>query len=58
MFWVPEGTVYSTDPALKTTAERYQSFVSKEGFWVPTDGAEVDYRIILRIPASFSCVNR
>lgn len=45
MFWVPEDTVNSTDPALKATAERYQSFVN-QGVLVPTDGAEVDYRII------------
>lgn len=45
MFWVPEDTVYSTDPSLKTIAERYQSFVN-QGVLVPTDGAEVDYRII------------
>ncbi len=45
MFWVPEDTVYSTDPALKTVAERYQSFVNQEVL-IPTDGAEVDYRVI------------
>ncbi|MFP5726581.1 terminase TerL endonuclease subunit, partial [Salmonella sp. 741265124_HBA] len=44
-FWVPEDTVYSTDPALKTTADRYQSFVN-QGVLVPSDGAEVDYRLI------------
>lgn len=45
MFWVPEDTVYSTDPALKRTAERYQTFVN-QGILIPTDGAEVDYRLI------------
>lgn len=44
-FWVPEDTVYSTDPQLKRTAERYQSFVN-QGVLIPTDGAEVDYRVI------------
>ncbi|TNV14912.1 terminase large subunit [Buttiauxella sp. B2] len=44
-FWVPEDTVYSTDPALKRTAERYQTFVN-QGVLIPTDGAEVDYRLI------------
>ncbi|EJU5353160.1 terminase large subunit, partial [Salmonella enterica] len=46
MFWVPEDTVYATDPALKTIADRYQSFVN-QGVLVPSDGAEVDYRLIL-----------
>lgn len=45
MFWVPEDTVYSSDPELKRTAERYQSFVN-QGVLTPTDGAEVDYRVI------------
>ncbi|ELY4545828.1 terminase large subunit [Cronobacter sakazakii] len=45
MFWVPEDTVYSSDPELKRTAERYQSFVN-QGVLIPTDGAEVDYRVI------------
>lgn len=45
MFWVPEDTVYSSDPELRRTAERYQSFVN-QGVLTPTDGAEVDYRVI------------
>lgn len=45
MFWVPEDTVYSPDPTLKTTSDRYQSFVKQEVL-IPTEGAEVDYRLI------------
>ncbi|QLO37318.1 terminase large subunit [Klebsiella sp. RHBSTW-00484] len=45
MFWVPEDTIYSVDPKLKHTSERYQSFVG-QGVLIPTDGAEVDYRLI------------
>lgn len=45
MFWVPEETVFSPDPALKRTAERYQKFVNM-GFIRATDGAEVDNRQI------------
>ncbi|HII1671947.1 TPA: terminase large subunit [Salmonella enterica] len=45
-FYVPEDTVYSNDPGLQRVAERYQSFVN-QGVLTPTDGAEVDYRIIL-----------
>lgn len=44
-FWVPEETIYSTDPAIKRTAERYQTFL-RQGYLTPTDGAEVDYRLI------------
>ncbi len=43
MFWAPKNTVYSSDPELKRTAERYQSFVN-QGVLIPTDGAEVDYQ--------------
>lgn len=45
LFWVPEDTVYSTDSDKLRTAERYQSFVNQKAL-IPTDGAEVDYRII------------
>lgn len=45
-FYVPEETVYSPDPNRQRVAERYQSFVN-QGVLTPTDGAEVDYRIIL-----------
>lgn len=45
MFWVPEDTIYSVDPKLKHTSERYQSFVG-QGVLIPTEGAEVDYRLI------------
>ncbi|WP_204578183.1 terminase large subunit [Citrobacter cronae] len=45
MFWVPEDTVYSPNPTLKTTSDRYQSFVKQEVL-IPTEGAEVDYRLI------------
>ncbi|RTY53648.1 terminase large subunit [Pantoea sp. YU22] len=45
MFWAPEETVFSTEPDKKRTAERYQSFVN-QGVLIPTDGAEVDYRLI------------
>lgn len=45
-FYVPVETIYSTDPDKKTTADRYQSFVAQKAL-TPTDGAEVDYRIIL-----------
>ncbi|HGJ5869477.1 terminase large subunit [Arsenophonus nasoniae] len=44
-FWVPEETVYSNDSDKLRTAERYQSFVNQKVL-IPTDGAEVDYRII------------
>lgn len=44
-FWVPEDTVYSTDTDKLRTAERYQSFVNQKAL-IPTDGAEVDYRLI------------
>ncbi|HGK4608093.1 TPA: terminase TerL endonuclease subunit, partial [Yersinia enterocolitica] len=45
MFWAPEDTIYSTATELKRTAERYQNFV-QQGFLIPTDGAEVDNRLI------------
>nr|DAF90434.1 MAG TPA: Large Terminase [Myoviridae sp. ctdyF5] len=45
MFWVPEDTVFSNEPELKVIAERYQSFVN-QGVLIPSDGAEVDYRLI------------
>jgi len=45
MFWVPEDTVFSNEPELKLIAERYQSFVN-QGVLTPSDGAEVDYRLI------------
>lgn len=45
LFWVPEETIYSQETALKSTAERYQSFV-RQGKLIPTDGGEVDYRLI------------
>ncbi|MEN2708435.1 hypothetical protein ABC329_18075, partial [Vibrio cholerae] len=35
----------SQETALKSTAERYQSFV-RQGKLIPTDGGEVDYRLI------------
>lgn len=44
-FWVPEDTIYSVEPDKKRTAERYQSFVN-QGVLTPSDGAEVDYRLI------------
>ncbi|MDH8399095.1 terminase large subunit, partial [Klebsiella pneumoniae] len=44
-FWAPEETIYSQETALKSTAERYQSFV-RQGKLIPTDGGEVDYRLI------------
>ncbi|AKJ41545.1 terminase large subunit [Pragia fontium] len=46
MFWVPEDTVFSPDPTIKRTVERYQKFVNT-GHLIATDGAEVDNRIIL-----------
>ncbi|MBL2607274.1 terminase large subunit, partial [Klebsiella pneumoniae] len=45
LFWAPEETIYSQETALKSTAERYQSFV-RQGKLIPTDGGEVDYRLI------------
>lgn len=44
-FWVPEDTVFSPDPALKRTSERYQKFVNMKKL-IATDGAEVDNRQI------------
>ncbi|XBS71150.1 terminase TerL endonuclease subunit [Acerihabitans sp. KWT182] len=44
-FWVPEDTIFSTDPAIKRTAERYQRFVNMQNV-IATDGAEVDNRQI------------
>lgn len=44
-FWVPEETVLSTDPKIKRTAERYQTFVN-QGHLISTDGAEIDSREI------------
>ncbi|HGO5397583.1 TPA: terminase large subunit [Klebsiella oxytoca] len=45
-FYVPEETILSPDPDKQRVAERYQSFVN-QGALTPTDGAEVDYRVIL-----------
>ncbi|EBM1967285.1 terminase large subunit [Salmonella enterica] len=45
-FYVPEDTIYSADPDKQRIAERYQSFVN-QGVLTPTEGAEVDYRLIL-----------
>ncbi|AOR64855.1 terminase large subunit [Pectobacterium wasabiae] len=44
-FWVPEDTVFSPDPKLKRTSDRYQKFVNM-GKLISTDGAEVDNRQI------------
>jgi phage terminase large subunit-like protein len=44
-FWVPEDTVFSSDPEIKRTVDRYQKFVNM-GHLIATDGAEVDYRYI------------
>ncbi len=45
LFFAPEDTIYSKDTAMLRTAERYQSFVNQK-LLIPTDGAEVDYRLI------------
>lgn len=45
-FWVPEDTVYSTDPKHIKAADKYQAWVNS-GHLVATDGAEADYREIL-----------
>ncbi|WP_391528496.1 terminase large subunit [Photorhabdus akhurstii] len=44
-FWAPEDTINSTDSDKRRTAERYQNFVNQQKL-IPTDGAEVDYRLI------------
>lgn len=45
-FWVPYDTVYSTDTDQQRTAERFQKWVNS-GHLQLTDGAEIDYRVIL-----------
>lgn len=45
-FWVPYDTVYSTDTDRQRTAERFQKWVNT-GHLEVTDGAEIDYRVIL-----------
>ncbi|MGV7962028.1 terminase large subunit [Photorhabdus tasmaniensis] len=45
-FYVPYDTVYSTDTDQQRTAERYQKWVNT-GHLTVTDGAEIDYRVIL-----------
>lgn len=45
-FWVPYDTVYSTDTENQRTAERFQKWVNT-GHLEVTDGAEIDYRVIL-----------
>lgn len=53
-FWVPYDTVYSTDTDRQRTAERFQKWVNT-GHLEVTDGAEIDYRVILEAAKS---VNR
>ena len=45
-FWVPYDTVYSTDTDHQRTAERFQKWVNS-GHLEVTEGAEIDYRVIL-----------
>lgn len=45
-FWVPYDTVYSTDTDQQRTAERFQKWVNSDHLQL-TDGAEIDYRVIL-----------
>ncbi|VTP66820.1 Phage terminase-like protein, large subunit [Leclercia adecarboxylata] len=45
-FWVPYDTVYSTDTDHQRTAERFQKWVNS-GHLDVTEGAEIDYRVIL-----------
>ncbi|OCA55147.1 terminase large subunit [Photorhabdus namnaonensis] len=45
-FYVPYDTVYSTDTDQQRTAERYQKWVNS-GHLTVTEGAEIDYRVIL-----------
>ncbi|WJY13615.1 terminase large subunit [Pectobacteriaceae bacterium CE90] len=45
-FFVPYDTVFSADVEDQRTAERFQKWVNM-GFLTVTDGAEIDYRVIL-----------
>ncbi|HDE0956187.1 TPA: terminase large subunit [Klebsiella pneumoniae] len=45
-FYVPYDTVYSNDVDDHRTAERYRKWV-EAGYITVTDGAEIDYRVIL-----------
>ncbi|NDL30848.1 terminase large subunit, partial [Photorhabdus laumondii subsp. laumondii] len=45
-FYVPYDTIYSTDTDQQRTAERYQKWVNS-GHLTVTEGAEIDYRVIL-----------
>ncbi|HCC0192957.1 MULTISPECIES: terminase large subunit [Proteus] len=60
LFFAPEDTIYSTDSDKLRTAERYQSFVNQKAL-IPSDGAEVDYRLIeesiLKLREHFSIVS-
>lgn len=50
-FYVPYDTVYSNDIDDHRTAERYRKWVDA-GYITITEGAEIDYRVIPKMPSA------